>query len=102
MAKKRYEVWALGYDKDWCATDVEKFLAEFPINEKNKAIEFADKLTLDQMFHDYELNDGDIISVRVETVVDKEDYTENIDVVYEKTLEYTEGCIMRALTDGVV
>lgn len=88
MAKnKRYEVWALGYDKDWYATDVEKFLAEFPLKDESKAIDFADNVTLADVC-EYELNDGDIICVRVETVVDEGDGSENIDTIYETTLYY--------------
>ena len=87
--KYTYEVWAVGFDKDYSVTDFEQLLGEFETNED--ACEFASNLDLDEVIHKDKLNEGDTLHIEVETVVDEDDYRENIETTYEATYEFMGG-----------
>ena len=89
MNDKRFEVWALGYDKTDCCTDVEILMSTF--TKADQACKFADCLeSVEDIETNYkeqieafgELKEGDYFEVRVETVVDiAPDYSENIETI---------------------
>lgn len=88
-----YEVWALGYDKDWMCTDVEVCLGTY--ETKEEAIEAADSYTIDGLVKDKKIpafideEDGDIIQIVVETIDENEIIPTNIDTVFEKILVFS-------------
>lgn len=95
---KRFEVWALGYDKNDCCTDVEVLMVSF-LN-KDQAIKFADCFeTIEDITVNYEsqlaifddLQKGDYFEIRVETVRDvTPNHSENIETVFSKTIKATD------------
>lgn len=75
MEKRWFEVWILGYDKDMMCTDVEELVGEYAT--KKEAFEAARNLTIDSIFKDgllepEYLEDGDILDIEVEEVVEPE------------------------------
>lgn len=87
--KKTYEVWALAYDSDWNITDFEQLLGTY--KDSGEAIKFASNLNPNEVICTDEFNEGDIVHIQVETVVDKGEYTENIDTIYEVDYEFVGG-----------
>ena len=93
MKKIVYEVWALGYDKDWMCTDVESHLGTF--RNKENAIKIADSYTLEDLVKNKKIpafideEDGDMIQIVVETVDENAIIPMNIDTVFEKTLVFS-------------
>lgn len=82
----RFEVWALGFDRDDFCTDVEEFLGSFSnkIDAINHAKKFKDiSYIYDQTaIQDY-LQPGDYFEIRVESVQTLPDgISENINTVY--------------------
>lgn len=86
MSGTRYEVWALGYDKNDIATDAEEFLGQFP--DLNSAITHADRFKDVTYIYDADAiydaigNDG-YLSVRVELVNNN---NECEDILYENNI----------------
>ena len=86
MIKFRYEVWALGYDKDgWC-TDIEEFIDEF--DTADEAIAFANTIQSgDDVFEEdcgVEFLAGDYLEIRVETIEEDDETNLNIDTKFSK------------------
>lgn len=88
-----YAVWAIGYTKDSCVTNVDMLIGEFI--DPDQAIEKAKALTLADIIHQaVEEDDGTesdesvaYISIEVETVVDDEDEgTMNIGTIYKRDI----------------
>ena len=80
----RYEVWALGYDKDgWC-TDIEEFIDEF--DTADEAIAFAKTIQSgDDVFEEdcgVEFVAGDYLEIRVETIKEDDETNLNIETVF--------------------
>lgn len=85
MAKVRYEIWALGYDKDMMCTDIEEYLGEF--TDKEKAINQAKSYqsisdVYDQSTIEKYLCAGDSLEIVVETIREGDLSNTNIDTVY--------------------
>ena len=98
MKKYRYEVWALGYDKEDLCTDIETVLGTF--SDEESAIQFAKMFTtVDFVTEHYTLNaellEGDYLEIVVETIEEGDITNTNIDTKYsayvfktDKTAKY--------------
>lgn len=85
MKKYRYEVWALGYDKEDLCTDIETLLGTF--SDEESAIQFAKMFTtVDFVTEHYtlsaELLEGDYLEIVVETIKERDITNTNIDTKY--------------------
>ena len=84
MKTYRYEVWALGYDKDgWC-TDIEELIEDF--KDKDEAIALAKTIqSSDDVFEKdcgVEFVAGDYLEIVVETINNDDPTCTNIETVY--------------------
>ena len=85
----RYEVWALGYDAEDFCTDVELLLGTY--DNKEEAIEKAKSFnSLDDVkkatSDDLELDEGDYVSIVVETIKNNDPTNSNIDTVFIRVI----------------
>ena len=85
-----YEVWAIGYDEDGRVTDTEVLLKTF--DDPGEAVEYAKAIDLADIIRHPNVDGApiheiDYLDVEVETVVDGEWGTYNIDTVYRKTIK---------------
>jgi hypothetical protein len=86
MKTFRYEVWALGFDKDgWC-TDIEELVGEFENSEKAiecaKAIESGDDVFEKDCGVDFVV--GDYLEIVVETIDNNDETNTNIETKFSK------------------
>jgi hypothetical protein len=90
IAEVLYAVWALGYNGEGEATEVEYLIGEF--KELNDAIACAEALTLEDFYAEYEgpLDTTDYLSIDIETViahpVDDDCESLNLGTVYHREL----------------
>ena len=81
-----YQVWVLGYDENENITDF-----EVKINESKDAesmIEYATNYVEEEHYENLKFPDeGKYIEVLVETVVDLEDYNENVGTLFSKIIK---------------
>ena len=85
-----YEVWTLGFDEEGRAVDTEVLLKTF--DDPGEAVEYAKALDLADIIRHPNvegapIHEIDYLEVEVETVVDSEWGTYNIDTVYSKTIK---------------
>ena len=85
----RYEVWALGYDANDFCTDVELLLGTY--DDREEAIEKVKSFnSLDDVkkaaSDDLELDEGDYVSIVVETIKNNDPTNSNIDTAFLKVL----------------
>lgn len=86
METFRYEVWALGYDKDgWC-TDIEEFVGEFESSEeaikRAKSIESGDDIFPKDCGVEFVV--GDYLEIVVETIQNDDETNTNIETKFRK------------------
>ena len=85
-----YEVWAIGYDENNHVTDTEVLLETF--SDPGEAVEYAKALDLADIIRHPKVENApiheiDSIGIEVETVIDDEWGTCNVDTVYSKTIK---------------
>jgi len=87
--KYTYEVWAVGFDKDYLVTDFEQLLGEF--NTKKEAEKFFDEFNPNGKVETEYLNEGDIIHIQIEKVIHYDFSSENLEIGKEKAYTYSNG-----------
>lgn len=81
MKKPRYELWLIGYNKDAFITDYDKCVETF--DNADKAVKYAiDYIASARVNGEDYPDDVDYVDVSVEKVVDRTNYTENIETIF--------------------
>ena len=84
--KKTYQVWVLGYDENENITDFEVM-----VNESKNAesmVEYATNYVEEERYENLKFPDEvKYIEVLVETIVDLEDYDENVGTLFSKIIK---------------
>ena len=81
-----YQVWVLGYDENECITDFEVLVDES--KDAESMVEYATKYVEEEHYENLKFPDKvKYIEVLVETVVDLEDYTENVGTLFSKIVK---------------
>lgn len=83
----KYQVWVLGYNKAEAIVDWEILLEEFP--DPDAAIKFAKAYAGEGKYNSLNIpEDVAYLEVLVETVVDFDDYDENVETLYCATIKF--------------
>ena len=81
-----YQVWILGYDENENITDFEVMLNES--KDAESMVEYAKKYVEEERYETIAFPDEvKYIEVLVETIVDLEDYTENVGTLFSKIIK---------------
>ena len=81
-----YQVWVLGYDENEVITDFEALVNED--KDAERMVEYAKKYVKEECYKTMAFpNEVKYIEVLVETVVDFEDYTENVETLFSKIVK---------------
>ena len=81
-----YQVWILGYDENENITDFEVMVNES--KDAENMVNFAKKYVEEERYENLKFPDEvKYIEVLVETVVDLEDYTENVGTLFSKIIK---------------
>lgn len=81
-----YQVWVLGYDENEHITDFEVLVDES--KDAESMVEYATNYVEEERYGTMEFPDEvKYIEVLVETVVDLEDYTENVGTLFSKIIK---------------
>lgn len=81
-----YQVWVLGYDENENITDFEVMIDES--KDAESMVEYATKYVEEERYGTMTFPDEvKYIEVLVETVVDLEDYTENVGTLFSKIIK---------------
>lgn len=83
----KYQVWALGYNKDEAATDYEALVKESDSAEA--MVEYAKNFVDEKCYETLVPFPTDVayLEILVETVVDLEDHTENVRTLFSATVK---------------
>ena len=81
-----YQVWVLGYDENENITDFEVMVNES--KDAESMVEYATNYAEEEDYENLKLPDeGTYIEVLVETIVDLEDYGENVGTLFSKIVK---------------
>ena len=81
-----YQVWVLGYDENGDITDFEVLVNEY--KDAERMVEYAKKYIKEEHYKNIVLpNEIKYIEILGETVVDFEDYTENVETLFSKIVK---------------
>ena len=81
-----YQVWVLGYDENENITDFEVMVSES--KDAESMVEYAERYVEEERYGTTEFPDEvKYIEVLVETVVDLEDYDENVGTLFSKIIK---------------
>ena len=81
-----YQVWVLGYDENEHITDFEVMINES--KDAESMVEYAERYVEEERYGTMEFPDEvKYIEVLVETVVDLEDYDENVGTLFSKIIK---------------
>ena len=81
-----YQVWVLGYDENGDITDFEVLVNEY--KDAERMVEYAKKCIKEEHYKNIVLpNEIKYIEILGETVVDFEDYTENVETLFSKIVK---------------
>ena len=81
-----YQVWVLGYDENENITDFEVMVNES--KDANSMVEYAENYVEEERYENLKFpNEVKYIEVLVETVVDLEDYDENVGTLFSKIIK---------------
>ena len=81
-----YQVWVLGYDENENITDFEVMVNES--KDAESMVEYAENYVEEERYENLKFpNEVKYIEVLVETVVDLEDYDENIGTLFSKIIK---------------
>lgn len=81
-----YQVWVLGYDENGDITDFEVLVNE--CKDAERMIEYAKKYVKEERYKNIVLpNEIKYIEILGETVVNFEDYTENVETLFSKIVK---------------
>lgn len=89
--KTSYQVWVLGYNDDDCITDFDYFIKEF--NSAEEAVDFAEELDEKKILTSINRTvpkNVRYLHLQVETVKQHKDWEENVDTIYETTIDLKE------------
>ena len=82
--KPKYQIWALGYDKDMNVTDYEQFISEWP--DPDEAVSAAVDLDVEVLAQKLAVpKEVSYVMLQVETVVEVDGEEQNVGTVYEAT-----------------
>jgi hypothetical protein len=83
----KYQVYALGYNKDEAITDYEAFVKEF--DKAEDAVEYAKNFVDEKRYETLAPFPAEVayLEILVETVVDFEDHTENVGTLFSATVK---------------
>ena len=81
-----YQVWVLGYDENENITDFEVMVNES--KDAESMVEYAKKYVEEERYENLKFPDEvKYIEVLVETIVELEDYTENVGTLFSKIIK---------------
>ena len=81
-----YQVWVLGYDENENITDFEVMVNES--KDANSMVEYAENYVEEERYENLKFpNEVKYIEALVETVVDLEDYDENVGTLFSKIIK---------------
>ena len=81
-----YQVWVLGYDENENITDFEVLVNES--KDAESMVNFAKKYVEEERYENLKFPDEvEYIEVLVETIVELEDYTENVGTLFSKIIK---------------
>ena len=81
-----YQVWVLGYDENENITDFEVMVNES--KDAESMVDFAKKYVEEERYENLKFPDEvEYIEVLVETIVELEDYTENVGTLFSKIIK---------------
>ena len=81
-----YQVWVLGYDENENITDFEVLVNES--KDAESMVDFAKKYVEEERYENLKFPDEvEYIEVLVETIVELEDYTENVGTLFSKIIK---------------
>ena len=83
----KYQVWALGYNKDESITDYDALVKEF--DKAEDAVEYAKNFVDEKCYETLAPLPADVtyLEILVETVVDLEDHTENVGTLFSAAVK---------------
>ena len=81
-----YQVWVLGYDENENITDFEVMVNES--KDAESMVEYAERYVEEEHYEDLKFPDEvKYIEILVETIVDLEDYDENVGTLFSKIVK---------------
>ena len=81
-----YQVWVLGYDENECITDFEVMIKES--KDAESMVEYAERYVEEEHYGTMTFpKEVKYIEVLVETIVDLEDYDENVGTLFSKIIK---------------